>query len=50
MSNGDCVEVAHLSGDSLGVRDSKATAGPYLRVSQGMWTAFLGDIRNQIKM
>lgn len=47
LSNGDCVEVAHLSNNRVGVRDSKATAEPYLRFSQGMWMAFLGDIQNQ---
>ena len=44
-SNGDCVEVAFLASDHVGVRDSKATAGPYLRFPPSAWTAFVGDIR-----
>lgn len=45
MSNGDCVEVAPLARGHVGVRDSKAIVGPYLRFSPGVWTAFVGDIR-----
>jgi Domain of unknown function (DUF397) len=44
MSNGDCVEVA-LLGDHVGVRDSHASAGPYLHFPSDVWTAFLQDIR-----
>lgn len=44
MSNGDCVEVAMLPGDHVGVRDSKATTGPHLRFQSKVWTAFLRDI------
>jgi Domain of unknown function (DUF397) len=44
MSNGDCIEVASLN-DHVGVRDSKAIVGPYLRFSPGAWTAFVGDVR-----
>jgi hypothetical protein len=39
--NGDCVEVALLAEDHVGVRDSKATAGPYLRFRPNVWTIFL---------
>jgi Domain of unknown function (DUF397) len=46
MSNGNCVEVAHLAGDQIGVRDSKDKAGPVLRFTPEEWTAFLGGIRN----
>jgi hypothetical protein len=45
-SNGDCVEVTFLTSDHVAVRDSKATAGPYLRFLPNVWTAFVGDIRN----
>ncbi len=45
MSNGDCVEVASLTSRYVGVRDSKAIAGPNLRFSPDVWTAFVGDIR-----
>ena len=44
-SNGDCVEVAILAGGQVGVRDSKAIAGPHLRYSSHAWTAFVGDVR-----
>jgi hypothetical protein len=43
--NGDCVEVALLRGDHVGVRDSKATAGPHLRFSSDTWTGFLKGIQ-----
>jgi len=45
MSNGDCIEVATLASNSVGVRDSKAIAGPRLSFSTGVWTAFVGDVR-----
>lgn len=45
MSNGDCIEVADLATGSIGIRDSKAIAGRYLRFSPHAWTAFVGDIR-----
>ncbi len=45
MSNGDCVEIATLARGQIGVRDSKATAGPHLRFSPNAWAAFVGDIR-----
>ena len=45
-SNGDCVEVAFLGSDHVGVRDSKATAGPYLRFPPDVWIAFIGHIRD----
>jgi hypothetical protein len=46
MSNGNCVEVASLSGGGIGVRDSKDTEGPVLRFTPGEWQAFLGGVRN----
>ena len=45
MSNGDCVEVAVLADAYVGVRDSRAAAGPHLRFHSDVWTSFLGDIR-----
>jgi hypothetical protein len=45
MSNGDCVEVAVLADARVGVRDSKAAAGPHLHFRSDVWTAFLGEIR-----
>ncbi len=46
-ANGDCVEVATLAEGQVGVRDSKAIAGPHphLRFSPNAWTAFVGGIR-----
>jgi Domain of unknown function (DUF397) len=46
MSNGNCVEVASLSGGGIGVRDSKDTEGPVLRFTPDEWHAFLGGVRN----
>jgi len=46
-SNGDCIEVTVLKNDAyVGVRDSKATTGPYLRFHPDVWTNFVVDIRN----
>ena len=45
MSAGDCVEVAILSDARVGVRDSRATAGPHLRLPPDAWATFLGDVR-----
>jgi hypothetical protein len=46
FSNGNCVEVASLPDDEIGVRDSKDPAGPVLRFTPGEWRAFLGGARN----
>jgi hypothetical protein len=46
FSNGNCVEVASLPDDEIGVRDSKNTAGPVLRFTPAEWRAFLGGVRN----
>jgi Domain of unknown function (DUF397) len=46
FSNGNCVEVANLSGGGIGVRDSKDSEGPVLRFTSGEWHAFLGGVRN----
>jgi uncharacterized protein DUF397 len=46
FANGDCVEVASLPGDQVGVRDSKDTEGPVLRFTPSEWDAFLGGVRN----
>jgi hypothetical protein len=44
--NGQCVEVAGLSGDVIMVRDSKNAKGPILGFTQGEWDAFVGGVRN----
>jgi Domain of unknown function (DUF397) len=46
FSNSNCVEVASLPDDEIGVRDSKDSAGPVLRFTPGEWHAFLGGVRN----
>jgi hypothetical protein len=46
LSNGNCVEVASLPGDQIGVRDSKDAEGPVLRFTPDEWNAFLGGVRN----
>ena len=45
FSNGNCVEVAELPGDSVAVRDSRDPAGPVLRFTRGGWDTFLGGAR-----
>lgn len=38
--NGECVEVARNIPGTVAVRDSKAPAGPVLRLAPGAWVAF----------
>ncbi|WP_067676211.1 DUF397 domain-containing protein [Nocardia miyunensis] len=40
LSGKDCVEVAHLHKDMVGVRDSKNPSGPALVFSSAEWDAF----------
>lgn len=42
--DGNCVEVAPLSGSAVAVRDSKASRGPVLAFSGTAWAALLSDI------
>ncbi|HEY2287568.1 MAG TPA: DUF397 domain-containing protein [Streptosporangiaceae bacterium] len=46
FSNGNCVEVASLPDDGVGVRDSKDSTGPVLRFTPAEWDAFVGGVRN----
>jgi hypothetical protein len=46
FSNGNCVEVANLPGDQIGVRNSRDSEGPVLRFTPDEWHAFLGGARN----
>jgi hypothetical protein len=46
FSNSNCVEVASLPENEIGVRDSKDAAGPVLRFTPDEWHAFLGGVRN----
>jgi Domain of unknown function (DUF397) len=44
-ANGNCVEVANVPGDRIGVRNSRDPAGPALQFRPGTWHAFLGGVR-----
>jgi Domain of unknown function (DUF397) len=45
--NGNCVEVASLRSDLIGVRDTKdAGAGPVLLFSGQAWRSFVTSIKN----
>jgi hypothetical protein len=46
-ANGNCVEVANLSGDVIMVRDSKNAKGPLLGFTPGEWDGFVGGVRNR---
>ncbi|HEV2347334.1 MAG TPA: DUF397 domain-containing protein [Actinocrinis sp.] len=39
-TNGNCVEVAAMSGGGVAVRDSKDPGGPILRFTAAEWAAF----------
>ena len=45
-ANHNCVEVASLSGDDIGVRNSRDANGAVLRFTPDEWHAFLGGVRN----
>lgn len=40
----DCVEVAHLGGGKVGVRDSKNPTGPALVFTPSEWDAFTAGV------
>ncbi|RDI51155.1 DUF397 domain-containing protein [Nocardia mexicana] len=44
-SQKDCVEVAHLDGGMVGVRDSKNQSGPALIFTPAEWDAFTADVQ-----
>ena len=46
FSNGNCVEVASLPDDEIGVRNSRDSGGAVLRFTPDEWHAFLGGVRN----
>jgi hypothetical protein len=46
FSNGNCVEVASLPDNKIGVRNSRDSEGPVLRFTPDEWHAFLGGARN----
>lgn len=41
----DCVEVAHLDGGAVGVRDSKDAGGPALIFQPAAWDAFTAAVQ-----
>jgi hypothetical protein len=45
-SAGNCVEVAHLAGGRVGLRDSKNSSGPVLALTQGSWDAFITGVKH----
>ncbi|MFR9773673.1 DUF397 domain-containing protein [Nocardia sp. SC052] len=42
----DCVEVAHLEGGIVGVRDSKSPTGAALVFTPGAWDSFTAHVIN----
>ena len=42
----ECVEVAHLDGGMVGMRDSKNPTGPALVFTPGEWNAFTAGVNN----
>ncbi|WP_227999916.1 DUF397 domain-containing protein [Nocardia australiensis] len=46
QSGGDCVEVAHLDGGMVGVRDSKNASGPALTFTPAAWDTFTARVDN----
>jgi hypothetical protein len=45
MTNGNCVEVAGLADEIIGVRDSMNPVGPVLAFGPGEWYTFVGGVR-----
>ena len=45
-ANHNCVEVASLPGNEIGVRNSRDAEGAVLRFTPDEWHAFLGGVRN----
>lgn len=44
-SQSNCVEVAALDHDRVGLRDSKDIRGPELGLSRGDWSAFVAQVK-----
>ena len=44
--NGNCVEVAGLTDDTIRVRDSKHPRGAVLNFTPAEWDAFIGGVHN----
>jgi hypothetical protein len=45
LSNGDCIEVASLADNHVGVRDSKTVGGPILQFRLDVWKVFIDGIQ-----
>jgi hypothetical protein len=45
-ANGECVEVADLPDNLVGVRNSRDPNGPVLRFTRDEMRAFIGGVRN----
>ena len=43
-NNGNCVEVAYLSENTVGLRDNKNPNSPVLKFTATEWSAFLGRV------
>jgi len=46
MGDGQCVEVAHLPGGGMAVRDSKDRSKPAHSYTRDEWLAFIGGAKN----
>ncbi len=44
-NNSACVQVAHLPGDMVAIRDSKNTAGPAHIFDHEEWAAFISGVK-----
>ena len=41
----NCVEVAALAGEAMGVRDSKVSASPVIPLATRAWAALVAELR-----
>lgn len=46
--NGNCVEVAELGGQLVGVRDTKDAGGPVLVLGRAAWRSFVDDLKTSM--
>nr|WP_246059634.1 DUF397 domain-containing protein [Herbidospora galbida] len=44
-TSGNCVEVAQVGINRIGVRDSKDQSGPALVFTESEWAAFIGGVK-----
>lgn len=43
---GQCVEIAHLPGGQVAIRNSRHPAGPALVFTSSEWAAFVGGVKD----